>query len=515
MSGSAWWTASVTNCKDVYSFLDAVHNRAVTTTLPAPDLSTLTQSGIVKVVNSDQYSQMSQDLATLDSGRAAIAQEMDARNRLSATVRSEESRTHSILFRLEGHDRRQAETDQESKDAASLTAMQADLTAKSQRFDALLAQRAVMDSLTPFPGGYVGLTGYGALQLRDLGVRLYRSSDVDFSAYWQETQQVDHDLNDIAERSSAYFAQLGPRLPSSDRSYLWAIAVGLAKTQGDFSQSANAFLSAYGAIGSLAHNDENRLLSAEILAVIPRPLADTVRQLAPVEQDVRRAGVPKESSLGVASLLLLAQRQDGTFALPELSRFLQVTRSYESAALLAMVNRPFDELVAKLGALRGLFASWGYQPSEDVELAASYLTLSDLPADGISTKLAILSRGLIAYLQYPLVASAILASIPVLEANETLNLLEHAYEIIGRRAMPMSQAELLCLAVRMVHGIRSETVGGLDSTAAAKPAGFTYLPTQRFFFVPIVILHGSYYSTFGGIGGAHPGHAHGFGGGMG
>lgn len=150
-----------------------------------------------------------------------------------------------------------------------------------------------------------------------------------------------------------------------------------------------------------------------------------------------------------------------------------------------------------------------------MELAASFLTLSDLPADGISTKLTILSRSLIAYLQYPLVASAILASIPVLEANETLNLLEHAYEIIGRRAMPMSQAELLCLAVRMIHGIRSETVGGLDTTATARPAGFTYLPTQRFFFVPIVILHGSYYSTFGGFGGAHPGHLHAFGGGMG
>ena len=505
----------MTNSKDVYTFLDSVRTRNVTTTLPAPDLATLSQAGIVKLLTADQFAQATRDASTLEAGRAALGSEIDQRNRLAATVRAEDERTHSILFHLEGRDRRQAETDQESKDAAALTAMQGDLTARQQQFDALLQQRALLDSLTPFPGGYVGLTGYGALQLRDLGVRLYRASDVDFSAYWQEVRQVDQELNGIAERSSAYFAQLAPRLASSDRSYLWAIAVGLAKTQADFSQTANGFLSAYGAIGGLAHNDENRLLSAEILAAIPRPLTDTVRLLGPLETEVRRVGVPKESSLGVASLLLLGQRQDGSFALPQLANFLKVTRSYESAGLLAIVNRPFEDLTTKFPSLRALFASWGYQPSEDVELAASFLTLSDLPADGISTKLTILSRSLIAYLQYPLVASAILASIPVLEANETLNLLEHAYEIIGRRAMPMSQAELLCLAVRMIHGIRSETVGGLDTTATARPAGFTYLPTQRFFFVPIVILHGSYYSTFGGFGGAHPGHLHAFGGGMG
>jgi hypothetical protein len=513
MLPSVSWTGNVATCKDVYAFLTGVQNRSVTTTLPDPDLADLAQLGILKVVSADQYAQMARDLDSMAAGRETIGQEMDQRNRLAVTVQEEHERTHSILFHFEGKERRQADSDRAAKDAASLQGVQADLTARQQRFDAILGEKATMDMLTPYSGRYVGLTGFGALQVRDLGVRLYRSSDDPFAAYWQGAQAVDHELNDIGDRSSAYFAQLGPRLPPADRSYVWAISVGLAKSQPDLGQGLNSFLSAYGAIAGFAHNDENRLLSAELLAATSRPLADTVPLLGQLEGQVRKLGVPKESALGVASLILLGQRQDGTFAVGPLAQFLRVTPSYESAALLAIVNRPFDELTGKFNSLRNLFRSWGYQPSEDVELASSYLTLSDLPADGISTKLTILSRGLIAYLQYPLVASAILASIPVLEANETLNLLEHAYEIIGRRAMPMSQAELLCLAVRMVHGIRSETVSGLDSTATPAPLS-PYAPSPRFLFFPTAIVYGSYYSTYG-FGGAHPAHVGSFGGSVG
>jgi hypothetical protein len=60
-------------------------------------------------------------------------------------------------------------------------------------------------------------------------------------------------------------------------------------------------------------------------------------------------------------------------------------------------------------------------------------------------------------------------------------------------------------------------VSGLDATAAAAraPVGFTYMRGPGFFFVPIIVMHGSYYSTYGSFGGAHPGHAHGFGGSVG
>jgi len=45
---------------------------------------------------------------------------------------------------------------------------------------------------------------------------------------------------------------------------------------------------------------------------------------------------------------------------------------------------------------------------------------------------------------------------------------------------------------------------------------FTYGSRGYFpMFYPLIIVHSSYYSTFGGMGGAHPAHVHGVGGFMG
>ncbi|MGB7124457.1 MAG: hypothetical protein WBE40_06350 [Thermoplasmata archaeon] len=503
------------NCQDVFDTLSGIRNRNLTGPLPAADLATLMQLNLVQVLTAEQYAQLTQELAGVAAARGAISSEMDGRSQLSARLQNEDRKTHSILFHFEGHDKQAEELQQEAADRARLQATNADLTAREQAFNQLVSKQSMIDTLGPYAGGYIGLTGLGTLAFRDLAIRLYRVSDIDFSAYWQQSQVVASELNEVAVRGSEYVSSLSTPLARVDRSYLWSIAIGLAKVEPNVPAGGALFLDAYNRLGPLSNNEENRLMSSEMLASLHRSIADNLPLLAQLENDVRKAGVPKESSLGVASVLLLGRREDGTFATPNLPTFLGVTRSYESAALLAIVNRPAQELVQKFAALRTMFAGWGFQPSEDVELSAAYLTLSDLPADGISTKLAIIAKGMGAYLQYPLVASSILASIPVLEANETLNLLEHAYEIVGARAMPMAPPELICLAVRMVHEVRNETVADLDTTAtaAAVPAGVAYAAGPRFFFVPLIVVHGAYYSTFSGIGGIHPGHAH-FGGGF-
>jgi len=214
----------------------------------------------------------------------------------------------------------------------------------------------------------------------------------------------------------------------------------------------------------------------------------------------------------------VGQRADGTLATSNLSSYLGLTRSYESAALLSIVNVPVEELAGKFQSLRSMFAGWGYQPSEDVELASAYLAVSELPAEGVGTKLGILAKGLSTYLEYPLVAASVLASLGTLEANETLNLLGQAYDIIGRRAVGLGQPELICLAVRMLHGIRDDLLRPLDATAAVRPSAppmRTGMYGPHFYFVPIIVAHNAYYSTYSGISGVHPGHIHGFGGGGG
>jgi hypothetical protein len=504
----------VTACKDVYGFLNQVSGRSVSAPLAAADLQRLAQLGLVQLLSADQLAQLTREAQTLGATQAALNQEAAQRARVAADLSEERHRTQSLFFHLHGKDAQAAELRHQAQDQANLQAIDADLAARAKAFNDLLAKRSTLDTLTPVGDQYVGLTSLGAVQIRDLGVRLYRLSNVDFETYWSQSQRIAHELNGLADSGAAYFAQLSPAVSGADRAYLWAISIGLGKVQPNLTTGVPRFQQAYGSVSGLSRNVENRLMASEILFALPWPVPDAMTPLAQLLPEVRRAGVPDESALGVAAILLFGRRADGTFAIPNLASFLHVTRSYESAALLAIMNLPFNDLVAKFQSLRGLFGSWGFAPSEDVELSSAYLAVSELPVAGISTKLAIVARGLSTYLQYPLVAAAVLSSVATFEANETLNLLEQAYNVVGRRAAGMSQAELISLAVRMIHGIRNELVGELDTTAtapapgAAAPGVYVHPP----FFLPFVVAHGVYFSTFSGIGGAHPGHVHGVGG---
>ncbi len=498
------------NCKDVGGLLGQLRAHAVTTPLTDAEMARLAQLGVLQVVSAADYQQLQNQVAGLAATQEAISDESGQRGEAAAELDRDWSRDHSVLFHLHGEPARQADLAEEQQARQRLAALDADLSAREQAFNDLLAKRAQLDALTAVGPGYVGLTATGASVLRDLTVALYRVSDADFETYLAQARKIDADLDGLAAGGATYFAGLAAGIPDADRAYLWAIGVGLSKAEPDPTVGVPKYLDAYRQTGSFSSNPENRLMASEILVALPRPLAEETPALAQLVRDVRGLKVPSPSALGVAAILLYGRRADGTFATANLQSFLQVTSSYETAALLGIVDGPTDALLAKFRQLRQLFYDWDYSMSEDTELSAAYLAVSEYEPDQISSKLAILARGLATYLQYPLVAASILASVATLEANETLNLVEKAYAIAGRRAAGLSQPELICVAVRMVHGIRNELVGSLDATATAAPTAARavgYGP--RPLFVPIVIVHAGYYSTFGGLGGVHPGHVHG------
>ncbi len=506
------------NCKDVGGFLEQVRARGVTAPLPPPDVARLAALGLVQVVTADAYRQLQTDAGGLPADEQAVQSEQQLRSATAAALQQDVRRDQSILFHLHGAERRAEDQAQEAKDRAALQAADAELLAREQAFNRLLAERASLDALTPMGDGYVGLTATGAVALRDLTVRLYRFGDTDFESYLAGAQQVDQQLGLLAAGAAAYAPGLIQGVPGGDAAYLWAIGVGLSKAQPDPRIGGPNFLGAYQATGRLSGNLENRLMASEILASDSRPLADELAPLEGLVKETRKLGVPSDSALGVAAIILYGRRADGSFALPVVQEFLQITRSYESAALLGILNVPTDPLAYKFRSFRALFESWGYEPSEDTELASAYLAVADLGPDQVGAKLAILARGLRSYLEYPLVAAAVLGSIPTLEANETLNVVEKAYGLIGARAGGLGQSELVCIAVRMVDGIRNQLVGQLDTTAtvAARPAtGPSGFYGPRFGILPIIIVHNAYYSTFGGISGVHAGHVHGLSGGFG
>jgi hypothetical protein len=120
------------------------------------------------------------------------------------------------------------------------------------------------------------------------------------------------------------------------------------------------------------------------------------------------------------------------------------------------------------------------------------------------------------YLEYPLVAAAILASIPVFESHEVLDLMEKAVTLLSGYAADLERSELVTLAVRMIHGVRNEIVKQIDPAAkiAETPVQFNYPLHPGFFlwYYPIIVAYSSYHSTFSGMGGFHPAHSHGVGG---
>ncbi len=503
-------------CSAVAAFLDQLKAKTVTTPLAAPDLARLQSAGWISVMSNADVAQLGQDTARLGAVGEKLAADQVRERDLRGQLAEEGQKTTSILFHFEGAARRAGALEKEQADRSSLTGLDAELGQETAEYNRLLGLTALQQSLVPVGGQYLGLTSLGTLALRDLEVRQYRVSDLDFDAYWAQTQATYQELARIALAASRVHGGLAPSLGGVDRSYLWAIAVGLAKLPIPPETSVPAFLAAFQAFSALTSNVENRLMAAELVSATGRPVAASLTALKELEKAARSDGVDKASALGVAAILLDGQRADGTFATDALSSYLAITKSYETAALLAVVNRPSAELTARFNALRTMFAQWGYRPSEDLELASAFLAVSDLPLESASPKLAVLAKGLGAYLGYPLVAAAILASIPVLEAHETLNLVETTYQYLARYTGPLPEGELICLAVRAVHGVAVASVSALDPTAAARapPVAFTY-GAGRLYFVPVFIVHGAYYSTFSGIGGAHPGHVHGFAGGFG
>ena len=510
----------MTTCQAVYQFLSQITARNVTAPLTDADLELLRQYGIVQMVTQDMYHNLETNVAALDTAQQALNQETAQRVGLTLDVETENRRTHSVLFHFESKEKQSGEVQREQQDEARLHALDEDLAKKQRDFAELVAQRSLRDTLTPCGAGYVGFTALGVVATRKLGLALYRAGDAEFTTYWAQAQQIQQEMDDLAASASGYYPRMSTSISGADPSQLWGISIGLGKAQPDPAQGAPSFVGAYDALIGLSTNVENRLMSAEIVVSKGSPVDDSVSAIRSILKDLRNVDLPAESALGVASILWIGQRADGTIALPNLQQFLSLTRSYESAALLAILNVPFDQLSAKFQSLRAMFGSWGYRPSEDVELSSAYLAVSELPADGISTKLGILAKGLSTYLEYPLVAASVLASLGTLEANETLNYLGEAYDVIGRRATELGQSELICLAVRMLHGIRDDLLRPLDATAAIPPAtpsmvGRTGFYGPHFFYVPIIVAHNAYYSTYSGVSGVHPGHIHGFGGGGG
>jgi hypothetical protein len=392
-----------------------------------------------------------------------------------------------------------------------------------------------MDRMVPQGDSYLSLTGLGQLTLNDLDVRNYRVSDREFPDFISEIKSTYAELRTIAEKAAAYVRLIKPEVPNledEDRpatnidnaghptvtapSLLWNMAIGLAKLQGESEQIGERFIQAFRDLQSFDSTIPNKLMAGEIMTAVNQDLPTLESTLQSFDEQIRALGIHKEESTGVAATIVAGRRFDGTYPMDRFVQFRDVTQSCEAAAILAVMNLPSEDLSAKFQSFRDTFNAWGFMASEDTEIASAFLAIGELKQNEVFEKLKYVVEQLQGYLAYPLVAAAILASIPEFESHEVLDLMEKAVTLLSGYAGGLERSELVTLSVRMIHGVRNEVVKEIDPTAriAQTPVQFIYPSHPAFFagYYPLIIAHSSYHSTFSGMGGFHPAHSHGVGG---
>jgi len=513
-------------CSAVRTFLSQIAWKSVSMQIAQTDVDFLTTNGYVSVMQKEQYDEALAEISDLEKINEELMHETDEAKSAKALLEEEERKTHSIIFLFESKDKKKAELERVESQRNIALKEEADATEVDSKLKEHLHLKSMIDRMVQYDGIYISLTGLGVITLNDLNIRNYRVSDTEFSDFIQERMATYSELRSIADKGGFYVSVLNNEFPDTDLSQLWSVSIGLGKLQGDPNQINQRFLLSLDIAQRFKSNLENKMMAAEIMTaskVNPSQeptnsdLQNLAENLESLEKKVRHdAHVPKELSVGIAATILFARRYDGTFPIDKFAEFSRMTPSCESAAILSVLDIPSDQISNKFVQFRSLFGSWGYEESEDTDLASAYLAISDFTRDEVKDKMTIILDGLRNYLEYPLVATAILTSIATLEANETLDLMEKASTLLGNFAPTLERSEMISLSVRMIHGIKNELVKELDPTAkiTETPVQFTHAPSNVFFtyYTPLILAHSYYHSTFSAFGGAHPAHVHGFGG---
>ena len=513
-------------CSVVRTFFSQIAGKAVSTQIPEADMDFLTTNGYISVIHGEKYDKALAEISNLAKVNEELAREEAEERGARSLLEEDERKTHSIFFHFRSEENQKFELEREAIHRNIVSKEAADVVEKESKIRELLQKKSVIDRMVPYDGRYVSLTGLGVITLNDLNVRNYRVAETEFSDFIQERIATFSELRTIAHKGGYYVSVLNNEYPGTELSECWSVSIGLGKLQGDPNQISERFLLALDMLQEFKSNLENKLMAAEIMtasevnpsqAPTNSDLQSLAESLKSLEDKARHdAHVPKELSVGVAATILFARRYDGTFPIDKFVEFSKVTLSSESAAIMSVLDVPFGQVHSKFLQFRYLFGTWGYGESEDTDLASAYLAISDFTQDEVKDKMNIILSALRNYLEYPLVATAILTSIPTLEANETLDLMEKASTLLGNYAPRLERSELISLSVRMIHGIKNELVKALDPTAkiTVTPIQFTYVPSILFFRyrTPLILAHSYYHSTFSRVGGAHPAHVHGFGG---
>ena len=501
------------DCKRAKAILDNMNLRKTLDDMTQQEGAELMQIGASNILSEEQFKSLSDEVSKLAADQSEeMSDEMGLRKE-RVDERVDEKKEHGMAFHLRSEKKKDEIRERVAKENEIIGEYTEKISNEQKGIAELISKKTVLESLYKNANSYVGITTTGKALLSNLTLKMYRVSEMTLDEYQAQEKAIEDELTAIAKDSVGHFERLKPSMEDVDETHLWSVCVGLSKIDGDSNAMDEKFVSAYRFFSDESKNSDNVMMGAEMLSESQLELDKAFDDIEELKKRVhKKLHVAKESAVGVASMLFIGMNRAGEYPLDRLENYMRITPSTDAATVMAIVDKPVEDVNHKFDSMRNIFQVWGYEQSEDTELASAYLAISEIPAEGFQTKLGIIIEGVKNYLEYPLVASAILAEISVFEANEALNLLSRSYTILGRYIRGLDQPELIGLAVRAVHGMRNETIKKLDTTAKIKntPVQFTYRPYGSFmpYYIGFACVHSGYFSTFSSIGGAHPGHIH-------
>ena len=472
-------------CNDVMTFLSQIGAKSITASISDEDLNFLISNGCIDCLSKDEYEKLLDSVADISKVTGELEELHTKEKTDEETFEQEEKKIHSIRFWLEGREKKEADREKAQEEEQLVSKDEETVHEKDAELQSLIQKKSMLDRQVLYGKRYLSLTGAGVVMLHDLSIRDYRVGDRDFKTFIQETKATEMELQAIAERAANYYQAIKIAIANMDTSplaeeyyeedeeedydedeyrikskgvessQLWAVSIGLAKLEGDPEKIKESFIQVINTLkGFNKSNLGTKLMAAETLLASghSEDISQKTNILTTTDRQIRESNnVPEELSAGVTTTLFCGTNPGG---LTRFDVFSKITKSYTAAAILSSSKETEDNLRQKFESFKFTFDAWGYSPSEDTDLAAAYLAVSQLGEDKAKEKMNVIVNAIKSEFEFPLVPAAILTSIQALNANELLDLLEKAVTILQSQPLTtgLSHSELSSLAIRMIYG---------------------------------------------------------------
>ncbi len=342
-------------CSEARTLLSQLYDREEPIPLvPPADLEYLSVNGYLLKTSKDDYEKGTNDVARLSRITTQIDTEKSREQQTQAALRQDLLKEHSFVFHLEGKESKDELQERIQEEMAAVSSEESGLSQLEANVNELIQKKSMIDRMVAYDAGYLSLTGLGTLVVNDLSVRNYRVADQEFPDFIAEIKATYAELRAIADKAASYVSRIRPQVPEIEdledsendgvdaeaeaRSLLWSTGIGLAKLQGNTMQIGDRFTEALGALRKFNSTLPGKLMAAEIMTAVNSQQVQSLESiLRNLDQQIRKQGVPKEQSAGVAATIMAGRRFDGTYPIDRFAQFEHLTKSSEAASILAAV----------------------------------------------------------------------------------------------------------------------------------------------------------------------------------